>query len=134
MSPAQSLFFYLVSDRALNLGFFVHFLSSEVTFYLMPDASTGFVTAITAVISGLMVEVVLKAFVDAGLIDPSLILVCQLTGIRSIRFRPRNTLLGYSLPFWMVVRFRYNVLFRTARRLGVWVLLNHPAAGVVFKD
>ena len=53
---------------------------------------------------------------------------------RSIRFRPRNTLLGYSLPFWMVVRFRYNVLFRITRSLGVWFLFNYPIAGVVFKD
>jgi len=52
-----------------------------VTSYLVPDVLNGFVTAITAVVSGFMIEVVLKAFVDAGLIAPSLILVCQLMGI-----------------------------------------------------
>lgn len=57
------------------------FLGSGVTSYLVPDVLNGFVTAITAVVSGFMIEVVLKAFVDAGLIAPSLILVCQLMGI-----------------------------------------------------
>jgi hypothetical protein len=50
----------------------------------MPDALNGFVTAVTAVISGFTVEVILKAFADAGLIAPSLIFVCQLTGILAL--------------------------------------------------
>ena len=49
----------MVSDRALNLGFFIPFFGSDVSFYFMSDASAGFVTA----------RAVLEAFVDAGLID-----------------------------------------------------------------
>jgi hypothetical protein len=107
-----------VSDRALNLGFFVHFLSNEVAFYLMPDASTGFVTAVTAVIAGLVVEGVLKAFVDAGLIAPSLIIVCQLTGILALFVFVHATRYWgtfYLFGWW----FGSGVMFYSGL-LGVW--------------
>jgi hypothetical protein len=40
----------------------------------MPTAENGFVTAITGVISGLIIEVMLKAFVSAGVLSQSTIL------------------------------------------------------------
>jgi uncharacterized membrane protein YgdD (TMEM256/DUF423 family) len=50
----------------------------------MPTAESGFVTAITGVLSGLIIEVMLKSFVDAGLLSQSTILVYQLANIATI--------------------------------------------------
>ena len=84
----------------------------------MPDARNGFVTAVTSVISGLMVEIVLKAFVDAGLIPSSMILVCQLTGILALivfvhATRYWGTL--YLFGWW----FGSGIMFYSGL-LGIW--------------
>jgi hypothetical protein len=50
----------------------------------MPNASNGFVTAITGVISGFMVEVILKAFVDSGRIPSYMVFVYQMLGILAL--------------------------------------------------
>jgi hypothetical protein len=50
----------------------------------MPNASNGFVTAITGVISGFMVEVILKAFVDSSRIPSYMVFVYQMLGILAL--------------------------------------------------
>ena len=47
----------------------------------MPSIENAFATAITGVVFGFIVEVMLKAFVDAGLISSSTIVIYQLLNI-----------------------------------------------------
>lgn len=50
----------------------------------MPNAENGLVTAIIGIVSGFIVEILLKAFVDSGIVPSSMILVYQLTNILAI--------------------------------------------------
>ena len=50
----------------------------------MPDAGNGFVTAVIGVISGLIAEVLLKAFVDGGLMPSSWIVFYQLLNVLAV--------------------------------------------------
>ena len=50
----------------------------------MPDVLSGFVTAITGVILGLIIEVSLQGFVSAGILNSSMVVVYQLLNIVAI--------------------------------------------------
>jgi len=50
----------------------------------MPNALDGFVTVTTGVFSGLIIEVLIKGFVDQGLIPSIMVFLFQLFGILAL--------------------------------------------------
>jgi hypothetical protein len=50
----------------------------------MPDAGHGFATAVTGVVTGLIVETVLRSFVSVGLLSPLVMMAYQLGNILAI--------------------------------------------------
>jgi hypothetical protein len=50
----------------------------------MPDAVNGLVTVVTGVLVGLIIETMLRAFVDSGLINPLYMVIYQLLSIVAI--------------------------------------------------
>jgi hypothetical protein len=60
----------------------------------MPNAANGFLTAITGVIVGLIIETMIRGFVDAGLANPLYLVLYQLLSILAI------IMLTHTTKYW----------------------------------